>query len=176
MQYIRRREELAFKAGAEAERERAKQMARRAEEIKALIYNNQMRGILMAQKRDRDAALQAAFAGVSGASGVDGDCDLVRDVQWVYQNLGGLFMTSLSGARVLNPEIIKLAPSPGAVAFADFACQNQGEFFSRFLSVLFKESIAQNLRQSYLRPGTIADKTSEMDSGLRDLEEFLKDS
>jgi hypothetical protein len=62
-----------------------------------------------------------------------GPMDLVRDVQWVYENLADLVLVSENGVRQLDIELLSQAPSNGAIAIAQYARDKPDAFLERFV-------------------------------------------
>ena len=71
------------------------------------------------------------------------EVDLVRDIGWVYQNLRDLIVepATLGGPRALNQKLLDRAPSSGAIAMAQYACDDPGAFFTRFVVKLLPRDL-----------------------------------
>jgi hypothetical protein len=72
-----------------------------------------------------------------------GDVDLVRDIQWVYDNLKDLIIESMGPGSpcALNEAVLAKAPSSGAIAMAKYARDDDKAFFSRFVVKLLPRDL-----------------------------------
>lgn len=109
----------------------------RAEEKLAKQIEVTMIGELMADVERKEEITKQVEAALKAADGVKveetGPMDLLRDIQWVYSNLANLFKTTEAGVTMLDAEILKLAPSNGAIAIAQYAAIDKKAFFEKFV-------------------------------------------
>jgi len=70
----------------------------------------------------------------------EGPADIVRDVRFVYEHLSELILVSDSGVRMLNPAVLKRAPSNGSIALATYALESPSAFIEKFVGRLFPKA------------------------------------
>ena len=95
------------------------------------------------------------------------EVDIVSDTKWVYGHLAKLIVIDpAKGHRKLNVELLKDAPSNGAVAIAMFALENQNEFMTRFAMRLFPKEARQPMDDN----PNVAD---ELDPSFGDMGKYM---
>lgn len=142
---------------------RRKSRTRKKIEAKARLLREAVRNKRKYKERGMDH-------GVTIDDGDRARVDLTADVLWVYQNLNVLIVLNDDGVRMLSPAALKLAPSSGAVVMAEYARDNLGDFFSKFLMrILNKESG----RPAADDQDDAAEAEKELDPDFGDLEGFF---
>jgi len=99
----------------------------------------------IAKMIDFRAANEAGVGIIDGKAAVQakGDVNLVRDIQWVYDNLKDLIIEPPDPGSpcVLSEYILAKAPSSGAVAMARYARDDDKAFVSRFVVKLLPRDL-----------------------------------
>lgn len=96
--------------------------------------------------------------------------DIVRDIQWVYDNWGELFTRTPNGTMVLVEEVLEEAPSNGAIAMATYAVDDPRAFFRQFVSKLIPKDAAEPDQDD---DKSRDDKIAELDPSFEDMKEFF---
>lgn len=146
---------------------RAVKMAERNEAVKLVKLKKQRLRLRMAKERDKEVVRSMLFT----AAPADEPIDLIRDIEWVYKNLGVLFVVAPSGTKMLNPDVLKNAPSAGAISFATYALENQMAFFDKFVSMLLRQQVSEDTKGATVKEEK---KVKAIDESLKELEAFIK--
>lgn len=99
-----------------------------------------------------------------------GPPDIVRDIQWVYDNLGRLFASTEKGTKVFNLDVLEQAPSDGAVGLAGYALKDQKAFFDKFATKLIPRD-SGNMEVAVEQ--TEEERLAELDPSFDDMKEFF---
>lgn len=153
---------------------RREQSRARTLEAKALLaeasedykrYLKQQARIQMAKEQEQEAALDHGVVIKDS-----GPPDIVRDIQWVYDNWGGLFVQAETGSKIFDTAVLKLAPSQGAVTMAEYALRKPDGFVERFVIKLLPKDAGE---QEESREQTEAERLAEMDPSFDDMKDFF---
>lgn len=116
----------------------------------------------MKEKEERDAQV------VDVVVEQKDDVDLMGDTLWVYKNLADLILVSDKGVRRLDTELLKKAPSNGAIAIAQYARDNPAGFLEKFvLKIMPKAEEPQQGKSE-------RELMSDLDPAFDDLEKYFK--
>jgi len=119
--------------------------------------------ILMERERQQAESLNHDVTGPEGI-----DPDIVRDIRWVYDNWKDLFVTTELGARVFDEKVLEQAPSPGAVAMANYALGKPDGFFDRFVIKLLPKDAGAAADDD----SGAEDAMAELDPSFDDMKDF----
>jgi len=150
---------------ARAKRHEAKALSHAASEDYQKYLKQQAR-IKMAQEQEQVGALDHGIVVKE-----EGPPDIVRDIQWVYDNWGDLFVITENGARVFDTEVLEKAPSNGAITMAEYALRKPDGFVERFVSRLLPKDAGE---QDDVQAQTNAERLAELDPSLDDMRDFFK--
>jgi len=128
-------------------------------------YLKQQATVRMAKDKEQEDSL--AHGVMIENSGLP---DIVRDIQWVYDHWGTLFVQSRAGTIIFDKKVLKTAPSQGAITMAEYALRKPDGFVERFVIKLLPKDAGN--------PEEITDQTqeerlAEMDPSFADMKDFF---
>lgn len=102
-----------------------------------------------------------------------GPPNVTRDILWVYEQLNRLFGKDGNGKPRINEEVLRQAPSNGAVTLAVRALRDPDYFVDNYVlgRVVQKEKIA---RDGSADSVTSEASAEELDPGLTEIEKYMK--
>lgn len=100
--------------------------------------------------------------------------NIVNDITWVYQNLRALVIRNSNGQKILNPSVLKQAPSRGAIALADFAVSDPKEFFNKFVIKLLPRTVGSDSSDRSKKDESLREKIKRLDPDFSDMKDFFK--
>lgn len=129
-------------------------------------YLKQQARVRMAKDKEQEDSLDHGI--VIEDSGLP---DIVRDIQWVYDHWGTLFVQSEMGTIIFDKEVLETAPSQGAVTMAEYALRKPDGFVERFVIKLLPKDAGNHEED---KGQTEEEKLSELDPSFDDMRDFFK--
>lgn len=94
--------------------------------------------------------------------------DILRDTKWVYFNMARLIKTSRAGLRSLDKQVLREAPSNGAVGLAQYALDDSTKFFERFVVKILPKDETPEKQPSE------EEALREVDPSFEDLAKYMR--
>lgn len=101
-----------------------------------------------------------------------GPPDIRRDMQWVYDNLADLIcVKEVTGVEYLNEEVLRTAPSNGAIAIAKYALNDQKAFVKECIQKLMSKDDGKDKTDEELAE----EAKEELDPDFDGLEQYIEE-
>jgi hypothetical protein len=99
-----------------------------------------------------------------------GPPDIVRDIQWVYDNWRELYQISDNGTRVFDTDVLEEAPSSGAITMAEYGLRKPDGFVERFVIKLLPKDAGET---EDVTEQTDEERMKELDPSFEDMKDFF---
>lgn len=141
------------------------------------MYNKQAAAMTAYVEAERDRVEKESRSTLDASHGIvveeSGLPNVTRDILWVYEHLSRLFGKDKNGRPCINEEMLRQAPSNGAVLLAARAHRDPDYFVDNYVlgRVVQKEKIA---RDGSADAVTSEASAEELDPGLTEIEKYMK--